>query len=65
MAKTAKKGVQKEWTPERLREAVIAGSRGEKVELLKKIGVLTSTGKPSKRSERWGKRPSRTPVLEG
>jgi hypothetical protein len=61
MAKTAK---QQEWTPERLREAVVAGSQAEKVELLKEIGVLTKHGKLAKSSERWGKKPSRTPVLE-
>ena len=61
MAKTAK---QQEWTPERLREAVVAGSHAEKVQLLKEIGVLTRHGKLAKRSVRWGKKPSRTPLFE-
>jgi hypothetical protein len=64
MAETPRKTEQTEWTPERLREAVVAGSRSEKVELLKQIGVLTAAGKLSKRSEQWGNRPSRTPELE-
>ena len=61
MAKTSR---EQEWTPARLRKAVTAGTRGEKVEILKKIGVLTSEGTLAKSSERWGKKPSRTPVLE-
>lgn len=64
MAETSRKTEQNEWTPERLREAVVAGTRAEKVELLKQIGVLTPAGKLSKRSEQWGNRPSRTPELE-
>jgi len=42
MAKTHE---QQEWTPERLRKAVAAGSFAEKVQLLKEIGVLTRHGK--------------------
>jgi hypothetical protein len=61
MAETSKKTEQTEWTPERLRAAVVAGSRAEKVELLKRIGVLTPAGKLSKRSEQWCNRPSHTP----
>jgi hypothetical protein len=43
---------------------MVTGSQAEKVRLLKEIGVLTKRGKLAKRSERWGKKPSRTPVLE-
>jgi hypothetical protein len=61
MAKTHE---EQEWTPERLRKAVAAGSFAEKVQLLKEIGILTRHGKLAKRSLRWGKKPSRTPLFE-
>ncbi|MGH7440057.1 MAG: hypothetical protein ACRENE_30570 [Polyangiaceae bacterium] len=61
MAKTSK---AQEWTPARLRKAVTAGTRAQKVAVLKEIGVLTSQGKLAKSSARWGDKPSRTPVLE-
>jgi hypothetical protein len=41
------------------------GRRGRKLrQLLKEIGVLTRHGKLAKRSVRWGKKPSRTPLFE-
>jgi hypothetical protein len=61
MAKTSK---TRDWTPVRLCKAVTAGTRREKVAVLKKIGVLTRRGKLAKTGKRWGKKPSRTPVLE-
>lgn len=53
-----------EWTPALLEQAVRAGSDADKVEVLKRIGLLTASGKPRKSAKAWGKKPSRTPVLE-
>jgi hypothetical protein len=48
MAKTAE---PKEWTLERLHKAVAAGTNGDKVALLKKIGVLKKDGTLAKRTQ--------------
>ncbi len=62
MAKTSE---PKEWTPKRLRKAVVAGTTAEKIAVLQQIGVLKKDGTLSKRFRHWGKGPSRTPELEG
>jgi hypothetical protein len=61
MAKTRE---DKEWTPERLRKAVTAGTMAAKVDLLKRIGILEKDGTLAKRTTNWGKGPTRTPELE-
>jgi hypothetical protein len=53
-----------EWTPALLEQAVRAGTPQEKVEVLKRIGLLTADGKPKKSAQAWGEKPSRTPVLD-
>ena len=54
-----------EWTPKRLRKAVAAGTKAEKVALLKEIGVLRKDGTLARRTRNWRKGPTRTPELEG
>lgn len=60
----AKTNESTEWTPERVREAVTAGTTEEKLQLLKRIGVLKADGSLNDPQKSWGMQPSRTPDLD-
>jgi hypothetical protein len=62
MAKTPKSAASKEWTPARLQEAVKGGTNAERIEILKKAGIVDAKGKLVKGN--WGDGPTRTPGLE-
>lgn len=47
------------WSPSRLKEALAQGTPEEKVELLKKIGILDENGELGRRYRNWGAKVSR------
>jgi len=49
------------WTPEELIRGLRAGTRKQKIERLKRIGVLTPTGRLARKYQNWGKKITRTP----
>ena len=52
-----------EWTHEAFRKAITAGTLEEKIATLKRIGILTKSGKLSKKYTDWGDKVTRTPTL--
>lgn len=54
----------REWTTDALIKAVTSGTQEEKLDLLKKIGILTPDGNLAEKYKSWGNKPSRTPEME-
>ena len=52
-----------EWTHEAFRKAISAGTLEENIATLKRIGILTKSGKLSKKYTDWGDKVTRTPDL--
>ena len=52
-----------EWTPARMVEALKAGTPKEKLERLKRAGILTEEGKLAPLYKSWGDKVSRTPDI--
>lgn len=49
------------WSPDTLMKALRSGSVDEKVEVLKKAGILDASGKLTKTYKNWGSKVTRTP----
>ena len=53
------------WSPEMLLSALKGGTDADKLEALKKAGILDANGKLTKRYENWGSKVTRTPEARG
>lgn len=50
-----------EWSADALIEAVRSGSREQKRQRLRRIGIVTANGSLAPKYKNWGSKPSRTP----
>jgi hypothetical protein len=57
---TGRQAPPEAWSPDALKEALMKGTHAEKLELLRKIGVLGEDGKVAPGYKSWGSEVTRT-----